>query len=105
MRTAVVLGAGMAGLLTARVLADHVEHITVVDRDPLDGTGPRRGVPQGRHAHGLLAAGLRVVEELFPGTRDELIAAGVPHGDATGCVRFCANGFPLKQAPTGRTAI
>jgi 2-polyprenyl-6-methoxyphenol hydroxylase-like FAD-dependent oxidoreductase len=105
MSSAVVLGGSMAGLLAARVLADHFEQVTVVDRDPLDTTGPRRGVPQGRHAHGLLAAGLRVVDELFPGTRDKLIAAGVPHGDVLGNVRFCANGFVLKQAPVGMTAV
>jgi len=105
MGTAVVLGGSMSGLLAARVLADHVEQVTVVDRDPLDITGPRRGVPQGRHAHGLLAAGLRVIEDLFPGTTDKLIAAGVPHGDALGNLRFCANGFVLKQATTGLTAI
>jgi phytoene dehydrogenase-like protein len=32
---AVVLGAGMAGLLAARVVADAYERVTVVERDPL----------------------------------------------------------------------
>ena len=32
---AVVLGAGMAGLLAARVLADAYQRVTVVERDPL----------------------------------------------------------------------
>ena len=31
----VVLGAGMAGLLAARVLADAYQRVTVVERDPL----------------------------------------------------------------------
>jgi flavin-dependent dehydrogenase len=49
---AVVLGASMSGLLAARVLADHFQTVTVVDRDELpDEPVNRRGVPQGRHVH------------------------------------------------------
>jgi 2-polyprenyl-6-methoxyphenol hydroxylase-like FAD-dependent oxidoreductase len=55
---AVVLGASMAGLLAARVLADAYERVTVVERDPLPETaGNRKGVPQGRHAHLLVPRG------------------------------------------------
>ena len=51
---AVVLGASMAGLLAARVLADAYGQVTVIDRDQLPETSThRRGVPHGRHAHGL----------------------------------------------------
>jgi 2-polyprenyl-6-methoxyphenol hydroxylase-like FAD-dependent oxidoreductase len=102
---AVVLGASMAGLLTARVLADHFTKVTVVDRDPLDRPGPRRGVPQGRHAHGLLSAGLQVIEELFPGATEDLVNAGVPSGDVLRNVRFCIGGHHLKQVPVGTTAL
>ena len=105
---AVVLGAGMAGLLTAGVLADSFGRVTVVDRDELDGAvdvQPRRGVPQGRHAHALLAGGLRVIEQLLPGATDDLVAGGAAVGDVLGDVRFCANGHPLKQAPTGLAAL
>jgi flavin-dependent dehydrogenase len=43
---AVVLGASMAGLLAARVLADAYGQVTVIDRDQLPHTGTnRRGVP------------------------------------------------------------
>ena len=49
---AVVLGGGMAGLLTARVLAESYAEVVVVDRDDLvGGHGARPGVPHGRHAH------------------------------------------------------
>ena len=45
---AVVLGAGMAGLLAARVLADAYERVTVVERDPLpDDGGESAGCPAG----------------------------------------------------------
>lgn len=76
---AVVLGASMSGLLAARVLAERFGRVTVIDRDPLAPTGrDRRGVPQGRHAHGLLSSGVRVLDELFPGMLDEFAADGVP---------------------------
>jgi 2-polyprenyl-6-methoxyphenol hydroxylase-like FAD-dependent oxidoreductase len=76
---AVVLGASMAGLLAARVLADFYETVTVVERDVLpDDPGQRRGVPQARHAHALLARGSQILDELFPGLLDELVAAGAP---------------------------
>ena len=49
-RPAVVLGGSMAGLLAARVLADHYDRVIVIDRDPLTTTvRHRRGVPQDRH--------------------------------------------------------
>ena len=57
-REAVVLGASMAGLLVAAVLAEAYDHVVLVERDELLGDGkPRRGVPQGRHAHVLLPRG------------------------------------------------
>jgi 2-polyprenyl-6-methoxyphenol hydroxylase-like FAD-dependent oxidoreductase len=76
---AVVLGASMAGLLASRVLADFYENVTVVERDVLpDEPGQRRGVPQARHAHALLARGSQILDELLPGLLDELVATGVP---------------------------
>lgn len=76
---AVVLGASMGGLLAARVLADHFENVTVVERDVLpDDAANRRGVPQGRHVHALLARGAQTLEEFFPMILDELVADGAP---------------------------
>jgi hypothetical protein len=49
---AVVVGGSMAGLLAARVLADHFEQVTLVERDALtDSVQTRKGVPQGRMLH------------------------------------------------------
>ena len=74
---AVVIGGSMAGLLAARVLAGHVDRVTVVERDRLpDGVQPRRGVPQGWQAHALLARGLVGLERLFPGFGQDLQGAG-----------------------------
>jgi 2-polyprenyl-6-methoxyphenol hydroxylase-like FAD-dependent oxidoreductase len=83
---AVVLGASMAGLLAARSLSEFYEVVTVVERDPLPGALPatpaaRRGVPQGRHLHGLLPRGAQVLEELFPGILDELVLDGAHYVD------------------------
>ena len=72
----------MGGLLAARVLSDFFRTVTVIDRDELpDDPVNRRGVPQGRHVHALLASGAHVVDEFFPGFLDELVAAGAPVWD------------------------
>ncbi|MER7500919.1 NAD(P)-binding protein [Nonomuraea pusilla] len=79
---AVVIGAGMAGLLAARVLAETFDQVHLVDADRLPGgDGHRRCVPQGRHPHALLQRGADVLEHLFPGLRKELSAAGAPMYD------------------------
>ena len=76
---AVVLGASIAGLLAARVLADAYERVTVVERDPLPDTAEhRRGVSQGRHAHVLVTRGAQILDQLFPGLLDDLAAGGAP---------------------------
>jgi 2-polyprenyl-6-methoxyphenol hydroxylase-like FAD-dependent oxidoreductase len=94
---AVVLGAGMAGLLAARVLADAYGRVTVVERDPLPETAAnRRGVPQGRHAHLLVPRGTQILDELFPALLDGLTAAGVPVVRDFAEFRFCPGGHPLR---------
>ncbi|MDT7717973.1 MAG: hypothetical protein QOH09_3965 [Pseudonocardiales bacterium] len=74
---AVVVGGSMAGLLAARVLANHFERVTLVERDALtDSAQTRKGVPQGHQLHVLLPRGRGIVERLFPGYGHELKAAG-----------------------------
>jgi 2-polyprenyl-6-methoxyphenol hydroxylase-like FAD-dependent oxidoreductase len=76
---AVVLGASMSGLLAARVLADFYRAVTVVERDALPtGVAQRRGVPQARHVHALWPRGSEILDDLFPGFAQELVAAGCP---------------------------
>jgi len=98
---AVVIGASMAGLLAARVLAGHFERVTVVERDRLpDGVEQRRGVPQGKFAHVLLARGLAVLDELFPGYSRDLEAAGaVPARIPGDAVMFGRSGWLDRRAP------
>lgn len=102
---AIVLGGSMAGLLAARVLADAFAEVVIVDRDKLAGvTTPRRGVPQGRHVHGLLARGQQILDQLFPGFTAQAIDAGVPTGDL-GELRWFFNGLPLRPASTGLVCV
>ncbi|MFE5511327.1 FAD-dependent oxidoreductase [Streptomyces sp. NPDC056529] len=78
-RHAVVIGGSLAGLLAARVLAEHAERVTVVERDRLPGEPEARpGVPQGRHLHVLVEGGQRALDELLPGFMDELRGLGAP---------------------------
>ena len=78
-RHAVVLGGSLAGLLAARVLGDHFDEVTLIERDVLAAKAEvRRGIPQANHVHGLLLRGRQVLEELFPGLQDEMMADGVP---------------------------
>ena len=74
---AIVVGASMAGLAAAAALSPRFGRVTVVERDELPALGDgRRGVPQGAHAHLLLPAGLRALEELLPGLSADVQAAG-----------------------------
>ncbi|MGB3635667.1 MAG: FAD-dependent monooxygenase [Rubrobacteraceae bacterium] len=82
---AVVIGAGVSGLLAARVLSDCFGRVTVLDRDRLeDGPEPRKGVPQGRHLHSLAVRGSELLEGFFPGLDQELAVAGCPDVDQAG---------------------
>ncbi|MDN5751155.1 MAG: FAD-binding monooxygenase, partial [Pseudonocardia sp.] len=100
---AVVLGASMAGLLAARVLAEHYWHVTVVDRDTLDPdpVRPRRGVPQGGHVHAILGRGQQALEELLPGLTDELTGRGAPLGDQLGDARLFFGGHRVRRVHSG----
>jgi len=76
-RHAVVIGGGMAGLLAARVLRDHFQQVTIVERDQLSsGAEHRPALPQDRHGHVLLASGLAVLKRLFPTIQADLAQAG-----------------------------
>lgn len=76
-RHAVVVGCSIGGMLAARVLADHFDRVTVIERDRLPGTSENRpGVPHARHLHFFFKRGLMVAEELFPGVTADLLEAG-----------------------------
>lgn len=72
---AIVIGAGLGGILTAAAIASTGWSVTVLERDRLP-AGPehRRGVPQDRQAHILLHRGMQAIDGLLPGFRAELLA-------------------------------
>jgi 2-polyprenyl-6-methoxyphenol hydroxylase-like FAD-dependent oxidoreductase len=103
---AIVLGASVAGLLAARVLTDHYQRVTIVERDALPPIGQhRKGVPQGRHLHGLHPRGREIIEELFPGFTDEVTAAGAVCCDVLADARWQFSGYLLRQRHAGLPAL
>ncbi|WP_169739971.1 FAD-dependent oxidoreductase [Actinospica robiniae] len=100
---AVVIGGGFAGLVTARVLTDFFVEVVILEQDELDeNAGVHPDVPQGKHAHGMLARGGQILERLFPGLRAELEAAGAPVFDYGEYVHFL---LPEGYAPRVHTGV
>ncbi len=73
----IVLGSGIAGLISARILSTYFSEVLLFDRDEIP-TLPhvRKGIPQGNHFHALLPGGLEIISELFPNILNELTDAG-----------------------------
>jgi 2-polyprenyl-6-methoxyphenol hydroxylase-like FAD-dependent oxidoreductase len=98
----VIIGGGISGLLAAHALAGRFNRITLLEcgRYPPDARSPaplaRRGVPQSRCPHLLMAAGAVAFHQLIPGWRDELVALGGSSFDASAdaVMRFCAGTLP-----------
>lgn len=103
---AVVIGGSVAGLLAARAAADHFDEVVVLDRDRLPDTPePRKGVPQGPHAHGLISRGREAMEELLPGLTDDLRALGAVCGDSGHDTRRFVDGMLHARFQADRTTL
>jgi 2-polyprenyl-6-methoxyphenol hydroxylase-like FAD-dependent oxidoreductase len=64
---AVVIGGSIAGLVTARVLSDYFEHVTILERDHIERRPQvHKSTPQGNHLHAVLLGGLQVLSRLYP---------------------------------------
>ena len=99
---AIVLGASIAGLWTARALLDHFEEVLVIERDHLpEGPEFRSGAPQVRQFHTLLQSGLLQMREWFPGLEEELIAAGAVPYDIIGDVHLRIRNRWQLRFPSG----
>ncbi|ETW23963.1 FAD-dependent monooxygenase [Mycobacterium gastri] len=102
---ALVLGAGVAGLLTARVLSEFYGSVTMVERDVLpDRPEHRKGVPQGLHLHNFLSRGTQLIGELFPGILEELAAAGAAVDDGDDLSRLYVRVAGYELNPPGKLA-
>jgi 2-polyprenyl-6-methoxyphenol hydroxylase-like FAD-dependent oxidoreductase len=103
---AVVIGASVAGLLAASVLAESFSRVTVYDRDTLPGEPrARQAVPQGRQAHALQARGASALDELLPGFVGEMIAAGAALADQQLDVHWYLDDHLVFPAASGVTSI
>ena len=90
---AIVIGASIAGLLSARALSNYFERVTLVDRDVLPESPEfRAGVPQAHHFHALLARGQSIMNEFFPGLSQELTRDGAPILDWGRTMKFFVGG-------------
>jgi 2-polyprenyl-6-methoxyphenol hydroxylase-like FAD-dependent oxidoreductase len=74
---AVVIGGSMAGLMAARVLADHFGNVTILERDHIDDyPSVHKSIPQGNQLHALLAGGCQALTRLYPKFTNTLIDSG-----------------------------
>ncbi|HET9388322.1 MAG TPA: hypothetical protein VFO44_01620 [Steroidobacteraceae bacterium] len=96
---AIVIGASMGGLLAARALSDFYDNVSVLERDAFPAAdAARKGVPQGRHTHGLLARGSGILESLFPGYCDQVVAqSGGLTGDIADDVTWIGHNVTLAH--------
>lgn len=80
--TALVIGGGIAGLLTARILVNHFQEVIVMERDHFPTSlQARSGVPQGRQLHLLLLKGQVILKKLFPHLEKHLLEKGALEQD------------------------
>lgn len=99
-KRAVVIGSGIAGLTAARVLADHFDLVTIIDRDTLpDAPAFRAGIPQAHHAHTLLPYGQQLLEQMFPGLANRLVAKGALCIDDNVETAYIEDGLWRKPEP------
>ncbi len=102
---AIVLGGSLAGLLTARVLSNHFAQVTILERDPVaNQPQARKGQPQARHLHGLLATGLQVMSRYFPDLRQALIDNGAVVTDFAESMQWYSYGGYRRRFKMGEEA-
>ena len=76
-QTAVVIGAGMGGLMAASVLSSFFKNVVIVESDELpERPTLRKGVGQGAHVHTFLGYAVQAMNTLLPGLMEQLYAAG-----------------------------
>jgi len=94
----------------AHSLAARFERVTILepDRYPPESSLPapsaRRGVPQSRCIHLLMAAGAAAFDELMPGWSEDLVASGAGPFDACADAAWRVSAGWLPRTPSGITA-
>ncbi|MEX0277221.1 MAG: FAD-dependent oxidoreductase [Ruegeria sp.] len=105
---AIVIGGGIAGLLSALMLKDRFARVTVLERSDyaeLSGDAPksRPSVPQSHCLHMLMGAGAQAFDGLAPGWRDALLVRGATAYDAGSDVAMRVSTGWLPRVQTGIT--
>ncbi|WP_413754795.1 NAD(P)/FAD-dependent oxidoreductase [Streptomyces sp. MMBL 11-3] len=103
MRRAVIVGAGMAGMLAARAAtaSGTVDQAVIIEPDDLSDE-TRTGLPQARHTHILMAGGAEAAEELLPGITRRWQDAGAHRHELTShMVALSPEGWYRRWKPTG----
>jgi 2-polyprenyl-6-methoxyphenol hydroxylase-like FAD-dependent oxidoreductase len=101
---AIIIGGGIAGLLAGHAAARSFDRVTILERfslpTPSGARYPvaRRGVPQSRCIHLLMAAGAAAFDRLAPGWQDELAAHGATPFDPCADVVIRVAGGRLPRA-------
>lgn len=86
---AIVIGGAFSGLVTARILADYCEKVTVIERDPNpESFLPRMGSPQLEQAHYLHMSGANILRDLFPDLNQTILSNGGCEADVTNEIRY-----------------
>lgn len=100
--SAIVVGAGFAGLVAAAAVAPSYDHVVVLERDDMDlGPARRRGVPQSGQLHNLLSRALVSLEGLAPGFSEALVAAGGTISSVAEATHVWELGRRMPERPLG----
>jgi 2-polyprenyl-6-methoxyphenol hydroxylase-like FAD-dependent oxidoreductase len=102
---AVVMGGSVAGVMAALAASEFFDEVVVVERDALEFTAePRKGVPQGKQAHALLAVGMDMACEFVPDLREQLLAEGCSLFDQVrDCPMMNSQGWRMRAESTVKT--
>ncbi|MDJ0756440.1 MAG: FAD-binding protein [Ardenticatenaceae bacterium] len=103
---AVIIGGSLSGLLTARILSGYFRQVIILERDPVeDRPEARKGQPQARHLHGLLATGLDVMTHYFPDLPGALVNHGAVVSDMADNMRWFSYGGYRRRFKMGIRAV
>jgi 2-polyprenyl-6-methoxyphenol hydroxylase-like FAD-dependent oxidoreductase len=76
---AIIIGGGIGGLLSAKVLSEYYGEVLIIDKDDFpEKPQNRSGTPQDFQPHRLTPRGSIIMNRLFPGFNDDLLAQGAP---------------------------
>ncbi|MFE9687637.1 NAD(P)/FAD-dependent oxidoreductase [Streptomyces sp. NPDC006285] len=97
----------MAGMLSARASADFVDEVIIIEPDDLpEAPRPRKGLPQARHIHSLVAGGTDAMQSLLPGILQHWLDAGAHRHELTaGIVALSPEGWYRRWQPDGHFII